>query len=194
MGCEIKRSSAGDSPDLLLENCIIRRTIGKKTWKETNTLSPNDKHPKFILLTTYQVWQLGHLRSLCPARFVFQKNIFIPLFSTFCKTLPARNRCVVEPCAYVEKRCRCWWVSGTGRSSRRGGVEGFERFHCPLQQQLSQQILCEKDRPDSFLRRSLAACQTPSWMLEPCMTYEFDRKILSDLRVFQITKQNKRRR
>lgn len=38
-----------------------------------------------------------------PARFVFQKNIFIPLFSTFWKTLPARNRCVVEPSAYVEK-------------------------------------------------------------------------------------------
>lgn len=42
---------------------------------------------------------------------------FIPLFATFWKTLPARNRCVVEPSAYLKKNMQMLVSFGDGEKA-----------------------------------------------------------------------------
>lgn len=88
------------------KNCIIKRTIGQGGEKEMNSLSPTEKYSGFILLTTTRTSQIFQ-----PCRIHFseekkkkkQQHTFIPVFTTLCKTLSARNRCFAEASRIFEK-------------------------------------------------------------------------------------------
>lgn len=168
MGCEIKWSSTGDWVDLLLYNCIFKRKILKEMrgneffishWKTFQVHFVNN-------LSGSTICTFSHL-YFSSSEAALHNSFFRRTYLSLCSQPPAKHL-LLRPDALLnlpriwkrkKKTCRRKCVSGRG-ATKAAGVEGFLRYHCPLQQQLCQQILCEKDEPCSFLRRSLLARHT----------------------------------